>query len=72
MANQAMYQQKRVSADDAVRQVRQVRNGDAIIVPTGAGGAGLGHAARPHGHFCLDVSNESARQFQFAKARPDR
>ena len=71
MANQAMYQQKRVSADDAVRQVR---NGDAIIVPTGAGGAGLGlgHAARPHGHFCLDVSKESARQFQFAKARPDR
>ena len=34
MSNQAMYQQKRVSADDAVRQVR---NGDAIIVPTGVG-----------------------------------
>jgi acyl-CoA hydrolase len=34
MSNQTMYQQKRLSADDAVRHVR---SGDAIIVPTGVG-----------------------------------
>ena len=34
MSIQTMYQQKRMSADDAVRHVQ---SGDAIIVPTGVG-----------------------------------
>ena len=34
MSVQAMYQQKRMSANDAIRQVK---NGDTIVVPTAVG-----------------------------------